>query len=136
MKRKNKQENNRFQPLFLLFSLSVSQQGKHTRERTSENLLLHLCCDVFFPLTLPLSLSLSPFGLCMRTSECVRERERERERVSGGRGGAHTHAHTYRQQCVKTEGRSDSHTRTCLLSLAHSPLFLLSLLSHSSFFCL
>ena len=119
MKQKNKQENNRIQPLFLLFSLSVSQEGKHTRERTSENLLLHLCCDVFSPLTLPLSPSVC---VCARLSVCE-----GRGRAQGEAVHRHTHAHTYRQQCVKTEGRSDSHTRTCLLSFTHSPFLALRL---------
>lgn len=66
------------------FSGSHGRKGEQTRERTSENLPLHLCCDVSSPLTLPyLPLSVV---VCARGCVCVR--------ASAGRGGAHAHTST------------------------------------------
>ena len=145
MTEKNKQEKERTYSASLFLSLSLSSLSlslslssvdKHTtRERTSENLLLHLCCDVFSlsPLSLSLSLtrSLSRPRPAVARGACVRVRLRVCVRAgaceSAGKHGAHT-AHTGRQQCAKTEGRSDSHTLTLspssppLHSLACSPL--------------
>lgn len=127
-KQAGKQQISASLPLILSVCLSGRQAYKRTYLGKPPAASLLRC--VLSPHT-P-SLSLSPLVcVCARLSVCWWERASEREGQSE-REAAHTRI--FRRQCVKTEGRSNSHTLACSPSLA--PPFLAISPSLALVFCL